>query len=169
MIIPTTSASFLLLPAIHIPFLCPFVQEPICFKKVRCGAYTGLLNSTITYFFRKGNRLPKSVIYCKVCVIFVIVHRAWKAEGKQTSSSLVRPFSFCFPHRASARCFLSGPPDKKMPTPSKNNHYPAFSPAKKQALMTLPDPPEGFLPEPLLLPFCHIFHSEDGLRGPLPR
>ena len=100
MIIPTTSASFLLLPAIHIPFLCPFVQEPICFKKVRCGAYTGLLNSTITYFFRKGNRLPKSVIYCKVCVIFVIVHRAWKAEGKQTSSSLV---SSC-PARRTRRC-----------------------------------------------------------------
>ncbi|MCI8578427.1 MAG: Rpn family recombination-promoting nuclease/putative transposase [Lachnospiraceae bacterium] len=38
----------------------------------------------------------------------VTVHGAGKTGRKQTSSSLVRLFSSSFPHRADARCFLSG-------------------------------------------------------------
>ena len=41
-------------------------------------------------------------------IIYIIVGRAGKTGRKQTSSWLVRLFLSSFPHRADARCFLSG-------------------------------------------------------------
>ena len=56
---------------------------------------------------------------------FVTVRGAGKTGGKQTSSLLVRLFSVSFPHRANARCFLSGyagQEDTPPPDCPKPNH-----------------------------------------------